>query len=272
VARARATGLRAEIPERLECSAPDALFVYRGWPMKLRDSIDTLKRVKERQEQCGHPPGIIVAYSGGKDSIICAELCLKVWPKDQVKGFYMAFGKNLTIETEMIDRGRRALGIEIDVTASPFQCAALNGGQMMHRRIKTRRKLKIKDIEMVMQSRHGLKWLCYGHRMNESLQRRGMLKAAKGYFPQFHKVYPIWDWSTQDAYLYLRGRKGLRFPEPICGPDTSGISLTVDSLEFIQRNFNEDYAKIKALFPFVDAKLLRETIRKRQEAIEEVVG
>jgi phosphoadenosine phosphosulfate reductase len=240
--------------------------------MTLRNSIDTLKRVRERQEECGQPVGIIVAYSGGKDSIICAELCLKVWSPDQVKGFYMAFGKGLEIESRMIEMGRRALGIEIDVTASPFQCAALNGGQMMHRRIKTRRRLKIKDIEMVMQSRHNMKWLCYGHRMNESLQRRGMLKAAKGYFPQFHKVYPIWDWSTRDAYLYLRGRKGLRFPEPICGPDTSGISLTVDSLQFIKRKFRADYERIKAIFPFIEAKLLRETIRQRQEAIEEVIG
>lgn len=240
--------------------------------MRLRDTIGLLRRARERQEECGQPVGIIVAYSGGKDSIICAELCLKVWEPEQVKGFYMAFGRGLEIENKIVEMGRRALGIEIDVTPSPFACAALNGGQLTQRRVKTRRKLKIKDIEMVMQAKHGLKWLCYGHRMNESLQRRGMLKAAQGYFPQFHKVYPIWDWSTKDAYLYLRGREGLRFPDPICGADTSGIGLTTKALQYIERNAHEDYERLKAIFPFLDAKLLRQTIREREESIEEAIG
>lgn len=229
--------------------------------MGLRNSLAILRRVRDWQLEYGQKDGVNVAYSGGKDSMIVMELCLRVWGADKIRGFYLYVFKDLPMDQRLIARAERAYGVKIDQLVSPFAQGAMQGGYLTARRFKFRRKLKMKDTEQVMRLRTGYHWFAYGHRMVESIERRGMLNRSEGFMPEFGKVYPIYDWKTSEAYEYLSGRRGIEFPTPLSGWDTNGVGLTSECLETLKEKFPEDYAVVQRHYPHVDAKVMRQRLR-----------
>ena len=77
-------------------------------------------------------------------------------------------------------------------------------GSSMHKM----KKLKQGDIESFIRNKFNIKWLAYGYRKTDSLERRGILKnVINGIDEKYNKLYPITDWSAKDVMKYIKNEK-----------------------------------------------------------------
>lgn len=107
-------------------------------------------------------------------------------------------------------------------------------------------------------------WSVYGHRMVESLHRRGMLSGFRllpggriGYNPKEMRVYPIAEWKTrQEVMAYTRNRH-LPMPPKLGGGVSTGLDLSPDCMVDLHKNHPLDYERVVGVFPLAAAQLMR---------------
>ena len=126
------------------------------------------------------------------------------------------------------------------------------------------RNLKWGDIETVLRARFNTKWIAYGHRLTDSLQRRAMLKKHEGIWSSTHRTYPIFDWSPRDVVDYLRMRN-IPVP-PVIGSritGTGGLNPGKPGcLLWLKNNYPSDYAKVVAVFDKAPLLIERDRLRE----------
>lgn len=231
----------------------------------IRDARAMLTRLRDEQGV----KAIIAACSGGKDSLVVLDLCADVFP--EVHGFFLWYVKGLACEETHLKAAERRHGITIHRLPNPTLSAELRISHL--RRISQAteqaipRTLRWNDIERVMRARTGADWFAYGHRITDSLQRRGMLKTRQGLLEKQRRIYPIWDWKPAEVVSYLRAA-GIAVP-PMYGSGkarTSGVYPgSVDCLLFLKEHYPEDFRKVCEVFPFATAMIARDESRDRHE-------
>lgn len=204
---------------------------------------------------------VAVSYSGGKDSIAVLDLCCQIFPK--VSAWFQYIVEGLEVEEVNLRFAERRYGIEIIRLPSPALINMLRAGYYLPKPIEFRRRWTFQDVIKTVRTQTGASLLAFGHRMDESLQRRGMLSEMEPY-PEYserlQKLYPLARWNSKGVYSYLRGRK-IPIPENLGRFDTSGVSLGTDTLRILRDHYPDDYQKVLNVFPFADVKLKRAEIR-----------
>lgn len=106
-------------------------------------------------------------------------------------------------------------------------------------------------------------WLASGERLDDSPQRRGMLSQTRkeehgmvGLWERFRRIYPIAHWKTRDVHAYIRAYH-LPPPPNLGKKNQSGMGLTPEGMAAIRENYPEDFEKILAQFPLVEAQAIR---------------
>lgn len=210
---------------------------------------------------------IICGVSGGKDSLATLDLCARVF--DRVHGFFLFLIPGLESEEKHLSAAEKRCGIALHRLRHPAMSNYLRFSQLRECRPETedaiRRNLRWDDIERVMRSRTGAKWFAYGHRIMDSLHRRGMLLTAKGVLEKQQRCYPLWDWSHTDVFSYLRANK---IPIPsmfgVKTHKTSGLCPDdVKCLLELRQHYPSDYAKIIAVFPHAEHLIERSELREK---------
>jgi predicted phosphoadenosine phosphosulfate sulfurtransferase len=112
-------------------------------------------------------------------------------------------------------------------------------------------------MELYLRREYNLSYIAYGYRKSESLQRRGQLTSCDGFDRKFRRIFPISDWSEKDVLNYLKkerlpinefykyGYRDINFP--------SG-----EVLQLVKQNYPDDYKKIKAVYPLIEADIYRD--------------
>lgn len=209
---------------------------------------------------------VIVALSGGKDSLVTLDLCVKKFGAGRVKAFHMYLVKGL----ECVEQGLRRCEsrYKIEVTFVPHWMLGLaykNATYMPHRRRADGwRDTKLGDIEMMVRAQLGPHWIAYGHRMNDSIERVGMLSKNGGVERSSLRVYPLRSWNEAAVVSYLRAKK-IQLPPKltVLKRSMTGVSFQEDVLIAIREQFPEDFEKIVEKFPYLPAKLARHEIKKK---------
>jgi len=214
----------------------------------LRDAKALLGQVRERTD------GIIVAFSGGKDSLAVMQLCADIFPR--VEAFFCYFVKGLRCDEEQLQRAERRYGIKIRRLPHPALHGYLTAGSMVRKHKTLRRIYGWNDVDAWVRSVFNMEWIANGMRMDESLQRRGMLKSRKGLYEEIKHVYPLWNWRARHVFAYLAAKR-ISVPGGFGTIDTSGAGLHPDALVTIKREYPDDYEKIAKIFPFIDAQVSR---------------
>jgi 3'-phosphoadenosine 5'-phosphosulfate sulfotransferase (PAPS reductase)/FAD synthetase len=215
-----------------------------------------LKSIKDSGE-----PGVLVAFSGGKDSWAVLQMAVDTFGHGNVRGIFCWLVRGLECEERMIRRAEKRYGISMLRLPNPSLALYVQEGYCMSQRRALRRGYKWASVQDIARNRTGYNWVLYGHRQNESLQRRGMLNGAQGYMPDLKKAYPIWDWNAEQVYTFLKSKK-IEFPF-LVGYDTSGVSLTTSSLKWLKNDFPQDYEKICRQFPEAESRYVRAEIQER---------
>lgn len=223
-----------------------------------------IKRLQSVRDD-GHD-SIAVSYSGGKDSAVTLDLCCQIF--EHVYPFFLYMVRDLECEEIILRRAERKYNLAITRLPNPAIQHVLRAGLMVPYAVPFRRILTFNDIQRHIRKNTGVQYIAFGHRMDESLQRRGMINSASGPLlgksERLKKVYPICDWVARSVYAYLRSRK-IEVPDNFGSQDTAGFSLCTAVLEHLSQHWPADYIKVVKQFPFLESIMIRDAIREQPE-------
>ena len=204
------------------------------------------------------PPAdrVIVAYSGGKDSMMVADLAVQRVP--DVKLFYMYFIPGLDYSDYWCNFAAKRWKVEV-LQVQHFDTGYLLANGYFCEPVDDVPSLTITDIEAHVRAQLGEDWLrawiAYGYRMDESLERRGMLNSwgPKFCYAVTRRCAPIAQYRAREVYAYLQRRR-LPIPAVDDVARTSGVSLEPRMLNWMRTAWPDDYRRILRVFPHAIAQ------------------
>lgn len=208
------------------------------------DPIKTQSRVTD---------SVIVAFSGGKDSIVTLDLCCRYFKN--VKAFFMYMIPDLSFQERTIRWYEKKYDIEIlrlphmDLSTS-FRYGCFRGADYSVPAIS------INDVYSYVRQKYGIWWIAAGERINDSLIRRAMIKHSGSIDVQRGRFYPISGWNKKEVMEYIK------FHKLKMGEDSKKLGFSFKSFEgrelyMIKTNYPKDYEKILHIFPFAEASVRR---------------
>lgn len=223
-------------------------------------ALGILRQVREVTDE------VLVGFSGGKDSWCVLELAIQVFGVENVHPYFMYFLPDLRCEQEGIERLYRRHPLLPPVIRVPHFDAirAIRSGAFGNP--QPIKNLTPKDTERIVRGRSSVGWILLGHRLTDSLHRRGLLTSCGGIEVDFRRAYPIMSWHPQDVISFLAS-KGIPLP-PSFGSgrhQTSNVGLTFECLFFLRENYPDDYSRILKVFPKAVQILQREEVRARHQ-------
>lgn len=196
-------------------------------------------------------PKVLVAYSGGKDSMVVMDLAVRVF--DHVEGFFMYLVEGLDCVEHQLDEARRRWGVRI--TQYPHWVAArlIRGGVYCNPSYlqDTLPEWKLNDVYALAMQETDIPVILTGAKRADSAWRRRFMTTAR----QDAIVNPIAAWHKYDVLGYLKARD-LPLP-PSSGQSATGIDLSPQSLLWLHDTYPEDFARLAEVFIYAPAVVWR---------------
>jgi phosphoadenosine phosphosulfate reductase len=210
---------------------------------------ETLEELKKHAKKTD---AVLVGFSGGKDSLVCLDLCVRVFKK--VVPFFMYLVPDIEICNQALEYAKERYGLPVIQYPHWLIFRLLKYGIYCDYNEKNNQEipeLKINDIHKAIVHDTGIPLVCWGAKKSDSMWRRRYFSINK-----FDQVcYPLKEWNKQDVFAYLRLNK-IPIPDT-AGVTASGIDLSTKPVLWLHDKYPEDYAKIKEIFPFVEAIVKR---------------
>jgi phosphoadenosine phosphosulfate reductase len=191
---------------------------------------------------------ILVAYSGGKDSLVLSDLAVK--RIENVGLFFMYFIAGLDYTEHWCSFAEKRWGVKI------YRCLHWGTSYLLRDGVFCNpyeaARLSLRDIEA--SARHHFNWphawVASGIRLNDSLERRGMLNSwSAGYqLLTSRRCAPIAEFTERDVYAYLQRAK-LPIPDMGVMARSHGIDLSPLSMHWMRQTWPDDYKRILKVFP-----------------------
>lgn len=248
--------------------------------MPLLTPIQSANAILDQLKQLGCEQ-VLVAYSGGKDSLVVLSLAVRVFGRENVHAFTLYTLPQLECESARHGVCTLRYGIPLIQLPSPEIISLIRDGYGRRYSPTLDALLSAKygwnDVERIVRYRTGIRWILYGHRAQDSLQRRGMLTRCQGVWERAYKgdklvqrAYPLWQWGHKQVYSYLKV-ENLPIPHMFgnLAQNTSGLSLhDWQTVLYVKNKYPHDYQRLKAVFPKLDVPAWRAEVLARQ-AIKE---
>lgn len=200
---------------------------------------------------------VLVALSGGKDSLVTLDMCCRHFP--HVEAFFMYRVEGLRCELGPIEAAARRHKVPVHYVPhwSLSTLLKYNALRLKVEGADSLRALAQQDVESFLRAKTGIDWFAYGEKCADSLVRNAKLKQFGGIDLKRKRVYPAWRFKKADVMGYLHARK-ISIPKMQGGGVYSGgVTLDVDSLTWLRDFHPDDYARVCAVFPFAPAVLYR---------------
>jgi len=216
----------------------------------IRDAHARLEEAAKKHDS------ILMGFSGGKDSLVCLDLCTRYFKR--IECFHMYLVPGLRVIDERLDVARQRWP-EIPIHQLPHWVVFkfIYFGVYCDLRSKYDgwfdHKVQLRDIYDWLAAQTGIKLIASGARGKDSGWRRRNLKAISAYDDV---LYPIVGWNVLEVLSYLKARN-LPIPRSE-NRKASGVDLHHQYLTWCWDEFPDDFAKIEAYFPYVRASLYKE--------------
>jgi phosphoadenosine phosphosulfate reductase len=207
----------------------------------LTDTQKILEATRAKSES------ILVSYSGGKDSLVVMDLCLRTFK--HVEGFFMALLPGIRCQEAEIERAAERLKIKIHIYPHWVMRKMIREG------IYTTESFvyddlpewKLHDIYALVIQETGIPIFATGAKKADSAWRRRFMTTAR----KDMVINPIAAWLKYDVLAYLKAH-GIPLP-PSSGKASTGVDLSIPSLLWLHENYPADFERLSRIFPFAEA-------------------
>lgn len=197
---------------------------------------------------------LIVAYSGGKDSLACMELVSRAGKR--IEPYIMSFLPGLDYTAHWVDFAWKRWRVKVREYPHPGTIEYLRSGTMA-RQAYDIPVLKHTDVEMVVRQETGLRWLVYGYKRSDSIERNAMMASWPNGVDHRRKIVaPIHRWTQRQVRAYLTV-VGIPYEEPYEKRKSNGVGLAPDDMRWIKSDWPGDYRRILKVFPNAAAQIDR---------------
>lgn len=192
---------------------------------------------------------VLVGFSGGKDSIVTIDLCMRYF--DRVQPFFMYLVPDISFQNEMLDWYEKKYGLEI-IRIPHFEVSSFLKYGSFRDPDMDMHIVKTNDTYAYLRQETGIEWIAAGERIKDSIVRRGMIKGTGSIDYKRKRFFPVAYWSKKEILGYIKAKK-LKLPRDSKVLGFSWHSLEGRELAPLRRHFPEDFKKIEAFYPFAGA-------------------
>lgn len=206
----------------------------------LDETLGILREAREKSSSC------LVSFSGGKDSLVVMDLCLRVF--DRVEAFFMQLVPGLEcVERPAIEAAEK-FGVPLHMTPHWIAFRLLKGGMYCFEPQSRDAwpDVKLRDIYTSIIEETGIPLIATGAKRTDSLWRKRHLDSTKGWT---EVVNPVVAWSKHEIVSHLTSR-GWAVPKGDSG-DGAGADLSRPAVLWMHDNHPEDFKLLEEHFPFV---------------------
>lgn len=197
---------------------------------------------------------VIVAFSGGKESIVTLDLCFRYFKN--VKPFFMYICPDLSFQERTLQWYEKRYQTEIIRIPHMDVCEFFHYGSF-RKPDPTFPIVSINDIYKYVRLETGMWWIAAGERIDDSIVRRAMMKKSGSIDVQRGRIYPVSAWKKREIMDYIKYHN-LYLSQDSRKLGFSFCSLWGKELAMIKKFFPDDYQKILNLYPFAAAGVKRE--------------
>jgi phosphoadenosine phosphosulfate reductase len=210
---------------------------------------DTLRILNDRarvSDSC------LVAFSGGKDSLVTLDLCRRSFRR--VVCFFMYFVPGLKVIDDQMKYAKDRWGVEMlyyphqdffrALQEGTFGRGAGAGVELP--------ELTLRQIYDWALLDTGIQQIATGAKASDGMARRRFFKNTESWDDIF---YPLKGWLKQDVLAYCRVQN-IPVPQTHQGT-TTGVGLSTRSLCWLHDSHPEDFATLCSWFPFAPAVIAR---------------
>ena len=200
---------------------------------------------------------VIVAFSGGKESVVVLDLCKRYFKN--VKAFFMYICPGLSFEEKTLAWYEKRYQMEI--MRLPHNEVSLFMHYGYFRDVDLNFPIvSSNDIYNYVRQETGIEWIAGGERIADSMWRRAFMKKSSSIDMIRRRIFPVIEWKKSDIMAYIKYH-GLYLGEDSKRLGFSFRSLQGNELVKIKEYFPDDYEKILRLYPFAGASIVREEIK-----------
>ena len=196
---------------------------------------------------------VIVAFSGGKESVVVMDLCHRYFKN--VQAFFMYICPDLSFQERTIEWYEKKYQTEI------IRIPHMDVSEFFHYgsfRIPdyTFPIVSINDIYKYVRLQTDIWWIAAGERIDDSIVRRAMMKKSGSIDVQRGRFYPVSMWKKQEIKDYIK------YHNLYLGADSKKLGFSFKSLwgpelAMLKQHFPDDYEKVLHLYPFAAAGVKR---------------
>lgn len=216
------------------------------------DTFAELKQLAAKHEE------VLVAYSGGKDSLAVMDLCAKTFKR--VRAFHWFTVAGLDLCESAMRYSREKWGIDPIMIPHWDVVQARKIGLWCNQStvIDKVPEYSLRDAYAHAIDVSGCKLVIAGMKKADGLKRRQFFANIRDSEDHFwtRLVNPIADWRKADVVGYLKAN-GIPLPPAVKRSVTSGIGLDHDSLCWLHDTHPEDFRKLCKVFPYAEAVIKR---------------
>ena len=197
---------------------------------------------------------VIVAFSGGKESIVTLDMCIKHFKR--VVPFFMYYIPGLSFQEKQIRWYEKKYDIQIE-RLPHFELSNLLRYGTFRNEDLTVPIIDINDIYAWMRNKYNIRWIAAGERSGDSVIRGAMIKHSGSIDDKRSRFYPVAWWNKADIMEYIKFKKlYLAIDSRTFG--TSFESVNTRSFVFLKEHFPTDYyERALKLFPLAEGAVVR---------------
>lgn len=210
---------------------------------------ETLKRL---EAAAATTDSVLVAYSGGKDSLVTLDLCRKAFRN--VVAFYCYVVPGLQMIEAQMDYARERWGVKILYYPHFLVTRFFKNGIYCDPSFRYDDLPEFKDYDVwtTIMRDTGIPLVATGMKEADGLQRKRVMERSRHRTDVLH---PIGTWRKVDVLAYCAAQK---IPLPKTDKRvSSGVDLSSKALTFIHDNHPEDFRRMEAWFPYIGAAIKR---------------
>lgn len=202
---------------------------------------------------------VLVSFSGGKDSVVTLDLCMRHFT--HVEGFFMYQVHGLSFQESIIRYYEDKYGIPIH-RVPHFELSSWLRYGLFRNYDFSIPVVSVKQTYDYMRENTDIWWIAAGERISDSVWRRAMIKSSGTIDDKRGRFYPIAEWTKGNVLAHIRQRK-LRVGAESSKLGFSFRSFMPKDLRAIREFFPVDYAKIKEWFPLVDVSIIQDDMKRQ---------